>query len=75
MFSVTIYFKDRETELTINNVVNILAETTDPHEPFQSVLPEYLFFDDDKKYIFNAGKHKVFIRGSAIQCASIIRDE
>ena len=74
MQSVTIYFKDRENTLTINDVVQILAETDNPHAPFAPVSLNYMFFDDNKKYVFNGKKHNVFIRGSEIQCVSVSQD-
>lgn len=74
MASATIYFKDSDRELVINDVINILTPTDDPRIPFNPIAIRYLFFDDDREYIFECQKQHVFIRGSAILCASVTDD-
>lgn len=69
MSTATIYLKDREEPIIIYDVENILGQTGDVHNPFVPVSPYYMFFDDDKNYIFNAKHARLFIRGSIIQCA------
>ena len=73
MKSVTIYFKDSDREITINGLINILIGTSDSRKPFVPVSDHYMFFDDDKNYLFNGVQKEVFIRGSAILCASVTK--
>lgn len=69
MSTAIIYLKDREAPVTISNVINILEQTGDVRNPFVPIAPHYMFFDDDKNYVFNAKHAQLFIRGSIIQCA------
>lgn len=74
MASATIYFKGSDRELVINNVISILTPTDNRSTPFVPISLNYLFFDDDREYIFECEKQHVFIHGSAILCASVTDD-
>ena len=82
MTSITLYFKDSSRELTINDVLRIITPQGQANPEFDFVsergvssLPKnYLFFEDNKNYIIEGKNHNVFVRGSAILCASSVTD-
>ena len=72
--TVTLYFKNSERELVLNDVISILTPTDEKAHNFAPISPHYLFFEDNRVYIFEGKRQHVFIRGEAILCATVIED-